>query len=130
MVFLAVTHGPSGWGVAGPQVEGHRFSEDGHPCHSLDRHATRGRLQDRSLSQAGSTRFAIVEGLWNWRLQSPYPIDEDWVFASPPSKGKPPYWPGSLYKADLEPAAKEVGIVGHFGWHAFRHYSDFRTIPG
>jgi len=21
----------------------------------------------------------------------------------------------------LEPAAKEVGIVGHFGWHTFRH---------
>ena len=29
--------------------------------------------------------------------------------------------PGSLYKAHLEPAAKEVGIVGHFGWHTFRH---------
>ncbi|HWZ80757.1 MAG TPA: hypothetical protein VNX87_29740 [Candidatus Sulfotelmatobacter sp.] len=50
------------------------------------------------------------------------------MFASPPSKGKLPYWPG--YKAHLEPAAKEVGIVGRFGWHAFRHDSDFRTIPG
>jgi hypothetical protein len=55
-------HGASGWGVARPQVEGHRFSEDGGPCHPLDRHATCGRLQDRSLSQAGSARFAIVEG--------------------------------------------------------------------
>jgi integrase len=44
--------------------------------------------------------------LWNWRMHSPYPIDEDWVFASPHSKGKLPYWPGSLYKAHLEPAAK------------------------
>ena len=59
--------------------------------------------------------------LWNWRLLSPYPIDEDWIFASPHSKGKLPYWPGSLYKAHLEPAAKEIGIVGHFGWHTFRH---------
>ena len=59
--------------------------------------------------------------LWNWRLQSPYPIDKDWVFASPHSNGKLPYWPGSLYKAHLEPAAKEIGIVGHFGWHTFRH---------
>ena len=41
--------------------------------------------------------------------------------ASPHSKGKLPYWPGSLYKAHLEPAAKEIGIVGHFGWHTFRH---------
>jgi integrase len=59
--------------------------------------------------------------LWNWRMHSPYPIDEDWVFASPHSKGKLPYWPGSLYKAHLEPAAKEIGIMGHFGWHTFRH---------
>jgi integrase len=25
-----------------------------------------------------------------------------------------------LYKAHLGPAAKEIGIVGHFGWHTFR----------
>jgi len=25
------------------------------------------------------------------------------------------------YKARLEPAAKAIGIVGHFGWHTFRH---------
>jgi integrase len=63
----------------------------------------------------------LAKVLWDWRLQSPYPTDEDWVFASPHSGGKLPYWPGSLYKAHLEPAAKEVGIVGHFGWHTFRH---------
>ena len=63
----------------------------------------------------------LANVLWSWRLQSPYPTDEDWVFASPHSGGKLPYWPGSLYKAHLEPAAKEVGIVGHFGWHTFRH---------
>jgi hypothetical protein len=67
--------------------------------------------------------------LWSWRLHSPYPTDEDWVFASPHSGGKLPYWPGSLYKAHLEPAAKEIGIVGHFGWHTFRHYAEFRTMP-
>ncbi|MGA7632196.1 MAG: hypothetical protein WCB11_15645, partial [Terriglobales bacterium] len=66
--------------------------------------------------------------LWNWRLHSPYPTGEDWVFASPHSGGKLPYWPGSLYKAHLEPAAKEIGIVGHFGWHTFRHYLPFLTM--
>ena len=63
----------------------------------------------------------LANVLWTWRLQSPYPIDEDWVFASPLSGGKLPYWPGSLYKAKLQPAAKEIGIVGHFGCHTFRH---------
>jgi integrase len=71
----------------------------------------------------------LAKALWDWRLQSPYPTDEDWVFASPHSGGKLPYWPGSLYKAHLEPAAKEVGIVGHFGWHTFRHYAESRTMP-
>ncbi|MBZ5685575.1 MAG: tyrosine-type recombinase/integrase [Acidobacteriia bacterium] len=71
----------------------------------------------------------LAKVLWDWRLQSPYPTDEDWVFASPHSGGKLPYWPGSLYKAHLEPAAKEVGIVGHFGWHTFRHYAESGTTP-
>src|SRR5260370_15282481 len=59
--------------------------------------------------------------LWNCRLQSPYPIDEDWVFASPHSKGKLPDGPGALTKAHLEPAAKEIRLVRHFGWPTFRH---------
>jgi integrase len=41
----------------------------------------------------------LAKVLWDWRLQSPYPTDEDSVFASPHSGGKLPYWPGSLYKA-------------------------------
>src|SRR5208337_1018211 len=53
-------HGPSGWRVVRPQVEGYRFSENGGPCHPLDRDATRRGLQDRSLSQASSARFATV----------------------------------------------------------------------
>ena len=62
----------------------------------------------------------LAKVLWAGGYKA-YPTDEDWVFASPHSGGKLPYWPGSLYKAHLEPAAKEVGIVGHFGWHTFRH---------
>src|SRR5713226_4638376 len=52
--------------------------------------------------------------LWNWRLQSPYPVDEDWVFASPHSKGKLPYWPGSLLKANGE----DVKVVQELMRHA------------
>ena len=32
--------------------------------------------------------------------------DEDWVFARTHSKGKPPYWPGSLYKPRIAPASQ------------------------
>jgi integrase len=38
-----------------------------------------------------------------------------------PESKQPTGPPGSLYKAHLQTAAKEIGIVGHFGWHTFRH---------
>jgi integrase len=63
----------------------------------------------------------IAESLWRWRHNSGYPMLEDWVFASPAKNGKQPYWPGTLYRAHLAPAAKAAGIPGKIGWHTFRH---------
>lgn len=63
----------------------------------------------------------LAEALWSWRQNSGYPKPEDWVFASPAKDGKQPYWPGTLYRAHLEPAAKAAGIPGKIGWHTFRH---------
>jgi integrase len=40
----------------------------------------------------------MAEDLLRWRRQSPYPMDDDWVFASPAKKGKQPYWPDNLMK--------------------------------
>ena len=114
-------HWPSGWGVARPQVEGRRFSEDEGPGAPSIVMQHVGDSKTEASRKPVPLDLRLSKVLWNWRLQSPYPIDEDWVFASPHSKGKLPYWPGSLYKAHLEPAAKEIGIVGHFGWHTFRH---------
>lgn len=63
----------------------------------------------------------IAESLWRWRHNSGYAKPEDWVFASPHTNGKQPYWPGTLYRAHLAPAAKAAGIPGKIGWHTFRH---------
>jgi integrase len=63
----------------------------------------------------------IAESLWRWRHDSGYPKPEDWIFASPAKNGKQPYWPGTLYRAHLAPAAKAAGIHGKIGWHTFRH---------
>jgi len=63
----------------------------------------------------------LAEVLLNWRLQSPYPRSGDWVFASPHRKGKQPYWPGALFRAQLQPALETAGIAGNVGWHTLRH---------
>src|SRR5262249_50248074 len=44
----------------------------------------------------------------------------DWVFASPKMHGKQPYWPVTLLKCYVQPAAKRVGITKQIGWHSFR----------
>jgi integrase len=44
----------------------------------------------------------------------------DWVFASPISFGKLPYWPDMLLRRHILPAAKRLGIQKRIGWHTFR----------
>ena len=63
----------------------------------------------------------LAEALWSWRLRCAYNQQEDWVFASPQTKGKQPYWPSSLYRVALQPALKAAGITEPVGWHTLRH---------
>lgn len=72
----------------------------------------------------------LAEALYSWRLASPYPLSEDWVFASPHSNGRLPYWPGAFYRAHILPAAQKLGIEG-IGWHTFRRtYATFLKANG
>lgn len=63
----------------------------------------------------------LADALWNWRTICAYPRPEDWVFASPHTNGVQPYWPGTLNRWHLQPAAKSAGLQGRIGWHTFRH---------
>jgi len=63
----------------------------------------------------------MAEDLLRWRRQSPYPMDHDWVFASPTTRGKQPYWPDNLMKRHIKPVARKAGINKNIGWHTFRH---------
>jgi integrase len=63
----------------------------------------------------------MAEDLLRWRRKSPYPMDEDYVFASPAKKGKQPYWPDNLMKRYVKPVALKAGINKNIGWHTFRH---------
>jgi integrase len=59
--------------------------------------------------------------LEDWRSKTPYPKDDDWLFASPFTDGERPYWPESAMVDYVRPAAKKAGIGKHIGWHTFRH---------
>ena len=73
----------------------------------------------------------VAEDLWLWKQSSPYNRPEDWVFASPWTKGKQPLWPDSLLKHWIQPVAKRVGITKRLGWHTFRHmYSTLLRANG
>jgi integrase len=63
----------------------------------------------------------LAEAVQTWRKETPYPADIDWVFASPYTEGKRPYWAESALKDHIRPAAIRAGVKKHIGWHTFRH---------
>lgn len=63
----------------------------------------------------------LADALAEWRKDTPYPGDDDWVFASPYTQGKRPYWPESALVDQVRPAAIKAGVTKHLGWHTFRH---------
>jgi integrase len=55
------------------------------------------------------------------QASSPFNQPGDWVFASPASGGKKPYWPDMALNRHVRPAATKLGITKRIGWHSFRH---------
>ena len=73
----------------------------------------------------------MAEDLWRWREITPYKKQEDWIFASPRMRGTQPYWPDSLLRRHIRPAAARAGISKRIGWHTFRHtYSTLLKANG
>ncbi len=63
----------------------------------------------------------LAQMLQVWRTQTPYPLQNDWVFASPFTRGERPYWPDSVLMNHVRRAAFAAGITKTIGWHTFRH---------
>lgn len=62
----------------------------------------------------------LLELLRQWRSVAIHRAPTDWVFASPYTKGKRPFWPAQLLKAHVKPIALSLGLPS-IGWHSFRH---------
>jgi len=68
----------------------------------------------------------LVDALQQWRAETAYKADSDWVFASAFMDGKQPVWPDSLLKRVVRPAVTRAKITKRVGWHTFRH--SFSTL--
>ncbi len=67
---------------------------------------------------------AMAKFLLNWRSQSPYHRDSDFVFASDKLNGKKPRTGQMVNRCYLKPAAIAAGIIRsdeRFGFHSLRH---------
>jgi integrase len=63
----------------------------------------------------------LATTLRTWRLHTKYKAASDWVFASPYSGGRKPYWYQSLMRNRIREVARRAGITKKMGWHTFRH---------
>ena len=69
---------------------------------------------------------ALADYLNDWRRESVYSKDPDWVFASVREKGRIPRSASTCGKKYLRPAAVAAGVISaddtsRFGWHNLRH---------
>ena len=80
-----------------------------------------GRCKTQASRKPVPLSLDIAADLWVWRESSLYPNPDDWVFASPRTKGKYPYWPDRLLVKQIRPAAVRAKIKKRIGWHTFRH---------
>jgi len=63
----------------------------------------------------------LAEALMAWRQTTRYRAPDDWVFASPDTAGRRPYWGQCILRRFIRPAAEKVGITQKISWHTFRH---------
>jgi integrase len=64
----------------------------------------------------------ILEALLEWKRQSLYQGDGDFLFPSIRLNGKKPLSPDSLLKKSIRPALERAKVKGKIiGWHNFRH---------
>ncbi len=64
----------------------------------------------------------VLNALLEWRAQSPYAADLDFLFPSTRFKGAKPLSPDSILEKSIRPALARIGVTGkQIGWHSFRH---------
>jgi integrase len=63
----------------------------------------------------------VIEALKDWRKESLYSSDGDFVFPSIEKNGARPISPETILRRQIRPALKKLGITKLVGFHTFRH---------
>jgi integrase len=63
---------------------------------------------------------AVTDALNLWRGLTLYSAPTDYIFPSPKMGGQQPFWPCSLLRKVVRPAAVRAGITKCIGWHTLR----------
>ena len=64
---------------------------------------------------------SVCEELLQWRAESPYKGDDDFLFPSLRKNGSQPLQPEMVLKKIIRPALEKAGVSKVIGWHSFRH---------
>jgi integrase len=63
----------------------------------------------------------VMEALKDWRKESLYSADADFVFPSIEKNGTQPISPETILRRQIRPTLKKLGITKQVGFHTFRH---------
>jgi integrase len=84
-----------------------------------------GKTKSRSSRAPVPMHSILAAILENWRKETPYPKNEDWVFPSLKLRGAQPRTASTMVADYIRPIAVNLGIIPknepRFGFHNFRH---------
>lgn len=80
-----------------------------------------GHCKSQTSRQPVPLSLDVAADLWLWKELSRYAAPDDWVFASPRTRGKRPLRPDGVLSKLIRPTAVRAGIKKRIGWHTFRH---------
>jgi site-specific recombinase XerD len=80
-----------------------------------------GKGKSETSRQSVPLSLNVAADLWLWKETTGYPNSDDWVFASPRTRGKRPLRPDGVLSKIIRLAAVRAGIKKRIGWHTFRH---------
>jgi integrase len=80
-----------------------------------------GKVKTAASGKPVPLHHSVYALLLDWRRESPYRKDEDFLFPSVRLNGDKPLTPDMVLKRVIRPALIRAGISKVIGWHSFRH---------